>query len=57
MSEQPSPLSTGAMLGQYYKDLIASGIPPEVAEKAVLIAAEGLTRAGDINVSAKWVTA
>ena len=44
-------IPTGVLLGQYYKDLIASGVPIDVASQAVLIAAHGLTHDGELAVS------
>ena len=46
-----SEITTGAALGQYYKDLLDGGIPVETAAQAVLIAAQGMTRDGELKVT------
>ena len=53
MSEQPTATiaSTGVVLGQYYKDLTGAGIPAEIAEQAVLMAASEMARVGEITIS------
>ena len=46
-----SEISTGALLGLYYKNLIDGGVPVDTASQALLIAAQGMTQDGDIKVT------
>ncbi len=49
---ETNQITTGGALAQFYKDLLEGGIPQDISERAVLIAAEALVRGeGELVVS------